>query len=115
MITNLTAGPYITITNSTGGSFYSNNSNPLSGTVRYNNIGQVEVYDGAIWKTVSQSPTINLSSEAYEVLAWAMKKMQEEKDLEKKAKDNPAIRAAIERLRQAEEQLKTTLILSDNE
>lgn len=117
MITGISGGPYVYISDTTAGGAvgYTPNSNPLSGSVRYNQYGQVEVYDGYNWRISSQNPQINLSFEAQEAIAWALKKMKEEKELEELAKSNPAIKAAVKNLKSAEEQLKTTIILSRDE
>lgn len=112
MITGISGGQYVYVSNTTGGVRYSNNINPLSGTIRYNQYGQTEIFDGHSWIPHNFNPTVALSPDACEAISWALKKMLEEKELEQKAKNNPAVKAAIDNLRRAEEQLKTTLILS---
>ena len=93
---------------------YVNMSNYSAGMVRYNGSNQsMEVYDGASWLQIaSNHASIDLSGSANAALNWAMRKMAEEAELEKLAKSHPAVKAAYENLKRAEEQLKITVILS---
>lgn len=115
MVTGILGSTYITVTNNTSGVNYTPNTNPLSGTVRYTFNGGVEIYNGHSWQPVYQTPSIMLNTEATNAISWAIKKMQEEKEIEQKSKNHPAIKAAFDALKKAEEQLKITLILSENE
>lgn len=87
------------------------------GTVLYNTKNQqLEVWDGTAWQQITMSlPTVSLNSSAIEAINWAMTKMAEDAKLEELAKKHPAISAAYENLKRAEEQLKTTIILSKDE
>lgn len=99
-----------------------NSTGPLSGQVRYHN-GNFEIFDGTIWHTFqSNYSSIGLDPQTELILAWAKKKMQEEEMLLSLPGDHPAIKAAKENvnrakqiLKEAEEQLKVTQILSEEQ
>jgi len=114
MITNIMGGQYLTVGHNAQ-TYYNNTSQPAAGMLRYHSGGRVEVYDGNSWLTCSGSANINLSPDAERALTWAIQKQREEQELEKLSKEHPAIQAAVENLRRAEEQLKTTIILSKDE
>ena len=87
-----------------------------AGMLRYNtNMNMVEVYDGQVWKEVSSYANVALTMEAEVLLDWARRKRDEESQFEALAKEHPAIKAAYENLKRAETQLKTTIILSEDE
>jgi hypothetical protein len=87
------------------------------GTVLYNTKTQhLDVWDGTTWQQITLSqPTVSLNSSAVEAINWAMTKMAEDAKLEELSKKHPAIKAAYENLKRAEEQLTTTIILSKDE
>jgi hypothetical protein len=87
------------------------------GTVLYNTKNQqLEVWDGNAWQQITMSlPTVSLNSSAVSAINWTMTKMAEDAKLEELSKKHPAISAAYENLKRAEEQLKTTIILSKDE
>ena len=114
MITGIMGGQYITV-NHPGGTYYNNTSMPMTGMLRYHSGGRIDVFDGNSWITVSGSSTINLSPSAEQAITWAIQKQKEEAELEKLSKEHPAVAAAYENLKRAEEQLKTTIILSKDE
>jgi hypothetical protein len=94
---------------------YVNNNNTSAGMVRYNN-GNMEVYDGTSWLLLAGSiATVGISPVAESAIEWAMKKMQEESEIEQLSSQHPAIRAAYDAFKRAGEQLKTTIILSKDE
>jgi len=94
---------------------YVNNNNTSAGMVRYNN-GNIEVYDGTTWLLMTGSvATVGISPIAEAAIEWAMKKMQEETEMEHLASQHPAIRVAYDTFKRAGEQLKTTIILSKDE
>jgi multidrug resistance efflux pump len=107
-------GQYITVSHN-GQTYYNNTSQPAAGMLRYHSGGRVEVYDGSSWITVSGSANITLNPVAEQAITWAIQKQREEQELEKLSQNHPAIQAALENLRRAEEQLKTTIILSKDE
>jgi len=107
-------GPHINISNQ-GQTYYNNTNMPMTGMLRYHSGGRVDVYDGNSWITVSGNANISLSPDAEQAITWAIQKQREERELEKLSLNHPAIAAARENLRRAEEQLKTTIILSKDE
>lgn len=107
-------GQYITIGHN-GQTYYNNTSQPMAGMLRYHSGGRVEVFDGNSWITASGSANVALSPDATQAITWAIQKQREEQELEKLSKEHPAVQAALENLRRAEEQLKTTIILSKDE
>jgi hypothetical protein len=85
-----------------------------SGMVRWNsNTNEFQVNDGNSWQSFPSSyPSIGLNNQAEEILDWASQKMREDQELEKLSQDSPAVKAALENLNKAKEQLKATIILS---
>lgn len=114
MITSIMGGQYLSV-NHNGQTYYNNTSMPMTGMLRYHSGGRVEVYDGSSWITCSGSANITLSPVAEQAITWAIQKQREEQELEKLSQNHPALQAALENLRKAEEQLKITLILSKDE
>jgi len=118
MIRGITAGTMIDIQGGGTGTYvYGNPNAPGVGNVLYNtNKQQLEVWDGNNWQQITMShPTVSLNSSAVSAINWAMTKMAEDAKLEELSKKHPAISAAYENLKRAEEQLKTTIILSKDE
>lgn len=114
MITSIMSGQFINVTHN-GQTYYNNSSMPMTGMLRYHSGGRVDVYDGNSWITCSGNANINLSPDAERAIAWAIQKQKEDEELEKLSQNHPAVLAALENLRRAEEQLKTTIILSKDE
>jgi len=87
------------------------------GNVMYNTVRQqLEVWDGNVWQQINMArPTVSLNSSAIAAINWAMTRMAEDAQLEELSKKHPAIKAAYEALQRAENQLKTTIILSKDE
>ncbi len=104
---------YITVGNVP--SDYMNMSTPSAGMVRYNgNHACLEVYDGSYWRQFSNYQSVDLTPHATDILNWATKKMQEERNRKMLAESHPAIKAALENLERAEQQLETTIHLSND-
>jgi hypothetical protein len=82
--------------------------------MRYNPTNQnVEVYDGNNWQTMpSGYATIALTGEAESLLDWAREQRSKQWAREALAKDHPAVAAAVEAVKRAEEQLEVITILS---
>lgn len=112
MITGITGGRYLSVVANGGTTYYNSSSQPMAGAMRYHSGGRVEVFDGNSWMQVSSYGNIELTPDAQAALDWALKKIEEEKELEKLSKEHPAVKAAYESLKRAEEQLKVTVILS---
>jgi hypothetical protein len=85
-----------------------NTSNPMTGMMRINGT-EIEVFNGNSWQQLSTSyATVGLDQDTQVLLQWARKKRDEELVWESLAKDNQAIKIALENYRQAEQQLKIT-------
>ena len=99
-----------------------NSENPIQGMVRVWGT-DLQVFNGNGWTTMPSSyATATLDNYALDMLDWVRKKMLEEKVLEALSNDNPAVKIAkenVNRIKQelarAEEQLKLTEILSQDE
>lgn len=108
---------YITVTNGTPSPTYINaySNAPGIGNMRWNpGSSNMEIYDGNTWVMMySAHATVDLSIEAQEILNWARSKMAQEQLWEVSAKKNEAVRSALDHLRRAEQQLETTIILSE--
>ena len=117
MIKGITGGSGISVAG--GGTSYPyvpmNSNNPIQGMVRLN--GQdLQVFDGSSWLTLSSAyASVTLDNDTIEILNWARNAMNEDKELDRLAKENPAVNAALENMRRAQKQLKTTIILSRDE
>ena len=110
------SGRYLQVTGGNPMNPYIPPGGQSAGMLRYNtNMNMVEVYDGQVWKEVSSYANVALTMEAEALLDWARKKRDEESQFEALAKEHPAIKAAYENLKRAETQLKTTIILSEDE
>jgi hypothetical protein len=85
-----------------------------AGMMRYNtNMNNVEVYDGQVWKEISNGyASVALTAEAEALLDWTRKKRDEEMQIETLAKEHPAINIALDNLKKAKIQLDATIILS---
>ncbi len=117
MIKSINVGPYLNISNGSASSPYINNHNgqPMTGMVRHNN-NRLEVYDGNIWQPFGEAyPTITLHEDAVKAIEWSLKAMKKEAELDKLIASNPAVKAAHENLLRSAEQLKTTILLSQDE
>lgn len=110
------SGPFIDIIGGVPSVNYINNFNGAQGVgnMRFNTSTQnMEVWDGSNWITLQSShASVQLNNEAVRILEWARKAMIKDMELEKLAKENNAVDAALKNLRRAEEQLTTTIILS---
>ena len=91
---------------------YVNMSNPSAGMVRFDG-NNFQVYDGSTWMNISGTiASVGMQPTAESAIDWAMKKMIEELEIEKLAKDHPAVQIALENLNKAKQQLDATIILS---
>lgn len=89
--------PYLVVNQSSQP--YIGNNGPAAGMTRYNTQNQqLEAFDGSSWYTVSNSVDISTSLVLKEVIVWAQKKMQEEREFEDLVKRNETIKHAKEQL-----------------
>lgn len=111
MINNIfDSGPYLSVINSPGASPYINPSQPMTGMVRYVS-NRLEVYDGGSWLQIGGgSASVSLTGEAIEILDWAKKKMEDEKQLEALAAKHPGVKDLKEKL-----DLMIKLVQEDND
>jgi dipeptidase len=90
----------------------SNISNPIQGMLRING-SEMEVFDGSGWVKIYMSDAnVGLSGPANSAIDWAIQKMEEEKEWEKLAESNQAVKIALEHLNKAREQLDITAKLA---
>lgn len=75
-----------------------NNGQLNVGQLRYNPSTQnMEVYDGNMWQTMSQSITVGLSWDADTAIRWAIEKQKEEQGLKERLAKHPGLKDAYER------------------
>lgn len=89
-----------------------NVSNPVQGIIRvWGN--DMQVFDGSNWMNITAGyATVGLDPVTQEAIDWVKQKMQDEKELHRLSKENPAVQIALENLKRAREQLDVTIILS---
>jgi len=116
IVRNIIGGSHTSVTGSTASDIYINpNGGPMAGSVRYVN-SNFEVYDGSMWRTIGSSyVSVNLNENAIKAIDWVFKKMEEENSIQEIARTRPAVSAAYENYIRASDQLKTTIILSNDE
>jgi hypothetical protein len=116
MIKNIAAtGRYVQVSGG-GVSTYVNGYSGAQGVgnMRYNTSNQnMEVFDGSGWITLSMDyASIGLNSEAESLLDWARIKRDEEMMWQSLAKENQAVKIALDNLEQARRQLDITAKLA---
>lgn len=117
MIKTINAGRHIEVSNGYASYPYINahHGQPMVGMVRYFN-NSLEAYDGTTWHKLGEAyPMISLTEAATKAIDWAIKEMEFEAKLEQLGSDHPAVKAAHENFCRAAEQLKATIILSQDE
>ena len=87
------------------------------GDVRFNtNMQRLEVYDGNMWIELNTShASIGLTPDAESALDWAIKKRQEDIELERLAKSDPTIADLINQKKDIESKIEVVKILKRNE
>lgn len=112
-------GRYIMVNGGFPATTYMNTSSGYMnvGDVRFNtNMQRLEVYDGNMWIELSTShASIGLTPEAEDAMSWAINKLHEERMLELKAKDNPAIADLLNKKKEIENQITMVEILTRKE
>jgi hypothetical protein len=85
-----------------------------AGMVRWNsNMNHLEVNDGISWKEITGNfASVGLSPEAESLLDWASQKRAEELEIKSLAATHPAVKAALEAVEKAQEQLQIIRDLS---
>jgi hypothetical protein len=116
MIKNIHAsGRYMQVTGGNSSTYINNYSGQQGvGNMRYNTSNQnMEVYDGNNWITINMDhANIGLNSEAELLLDWAREKRNQELAWQNLAKDNKAVKIALDNLEQARQQLDITAKLA---
>ena len=114
MIKNLTGGPGVIVNGGNNVSPYinQNTNNPMQGMIRLNG-SDFQVFDGSGWLMLTTGhPSVGLDGETLDLLQWARKKRDEEMVWQSLAKDNKAVKIALDNLEQARQQLDITTKLS---
>jgi len=91
----LTAGSVWVTVGHTGTTPYFNiqNNQLLLGQVRWNpNLQCLEVYDGTVWHPKRDVTTVDLSSEAKELMEWIRVRRQREQQIDELVASHPALR-----------------------
>jgi hypothetical protein len=124
MIKGLTNGAGIKVSGGNTSVPYVNQhqDNPIQGMIRVWGT-DLQVFNGTNWQHINSSyATVELDTDALDLLQWVRKKKIEEEVLISLPSDNPAVKIArqnVNRAKQelarAEEQLKITEILSQDE
>lgn len=111
----MASGRYVQVTGGSA-STYVNGYSGLQGVgnMRYNTSNQnMEVFDGSSWITLNMGyAQVGLNNEAESLLDWARKKRDEELAWESLAKDNQAVKIALDNLEKARQQLDITAKLA---
>jgi hypothetical protein len=116
MISNVfPTGKYVQVSGGTASTYINNYSGSQGvGNMRYNTSNQrMEVFDGNNWQQLNMgSASVGLSPEAESLLDWAQKKRNEEMAWQSLAKENQAVKIALDNLEQARKQLDITAKLA---
>lgn len=91
MISNISSGRYISISGNNTPCI--DMSRPSAGMLRMNG-STIEVYDGYVWISISNYPTISLTVEAQSLLDWVRTKKEEEEHIDDMCRNNPALAKA---------------------
>ena len=85
-----------------------------TGAVQWNgNAKKFQVSSGSIWYDIDNTVHFNVDNRLQPIIEWAEKKMNEEKQLVEKAKNNPTLADLLGQRKNIDEKIKTveTLIL----
>jgi hypothetical protein len=84
----------------------------MTGMIRINGT-EMEVFNGGGWQMLSTSyATVGLDQDILDIVQWARKKQNEEMMWQSLAKDNQAVKIALDNLEQARQQLDITAKLA---
>ena len=111
----MASGRYVQVTGGSASTYVNGYSGSQGvGNMRYNTSNQnMEVFDGSSWITLNMGyAQVGLNSEAESLLDWARKKRDEEMMWQSLAKDNKAVKIALDNLEQARQQLDITATLA---
>ena len=112
------AGKHIKVDAGSPGGLYFNSQpgQSMVGQLRYNpQSNNIEVYDGTSWISMPANyATVGLNMTAEEAIDWAIKKKQEEQELDELCKQHPSVAEAYERLQILKALTKTAESKSDS-
>jgi hypothetical protein len=115
MIRGITqSGRYTVVSGGTANNPYISPGSAGAGMIRWNpNMNTMEVNDGNMWKIIDMGyASVGLTPEAESLLDWARNKRNEEMVWESLAKDNQAVKIALDNLEQARRQVDITAKLA---
>jgi hypothetical protein len=116
MIKGITqSGRYTTVSNGNASTYVNSYSGQQGvGNMRFNTSTQnMEVFDGSNWVMLNMSyASVGLTPDAESLLDWAKEKRSEELAWESLAKDNEAVKIALNNLEKAKQQLDITAKLA---
>lgn len=116
MIKSITPGSQFITVHHSGPTNYVNNSGPAAGMMRYNvNTQDLEVFDGRSWVVMTSYATVDLPQRVKDILEWAEQQMLADRKLQALAEEHPAVKAAVAKFNEAQEQLKIIVELSVNQ
>ena len=75
---------------------YVNAGLPSAGMLRLNG-SSLQVYDGSSWLSINSHVSLGLSDNGREIMEWARNKMQEERRLQERMKQYPALQDAYDK------------------
>lgn len=111
-------GRYVMVNGGMPATTYINTSSGYMnvGDVRYNtSMQRLEVYDGNMWIELNTShASVGLTPDAENAIEWAIRRQREDREIEEKAKNNPALADLLEQKKKIEEQIKMVDILTKN-
>jgi hypothetical protein len=111
----MASGRYVQVTGGSASTYVNGYSGSQGvGNMRYNTSNQnMEVFDGSSWITLNMGyAQVGLNNEAESLLDWAREKRNEELMWQSLAKDNKAVKIALDNLEQARQQLDITAKLA---
>lgn len=99
--------------------FQSDNSYSLpsmTGAVQWNGMSKrLEVSNGSAWVAIDNTVTLNTDAMYNDMVQWAKKKMEEEKELEALAQSDPTIKDLYDQIKQKQDQIKMVQLLKKKE
>ena len=88
-----------------------NSNNPIQGMIRVNS-SELEVFNGTGWQSLPSSyATVTLDQDILDVILWARHKRDEERERERLAETNPAVKDLLNQIRNKEDQIKMVMTL----
>jgi hypothetical protein len=114
MIKSIIGGFGVRVHNGTPTTTYISPGAQSAGMLRYSpNSGNIEVYDGVAWLTLSTSyATVELTPDVQAVVQWAREKIEQEKTIKALAERSPAVADALAAVEHAQEQLDIVTTLA---